>query len=63
MPGLSTNAYEGKFALRAGITGDIVMQNIEVPDENVLPNAKGLGAAFSCLNRARYSISWGVFPH
>lgn len=58
--GLSSQGYEGKFSLRASSTGEIAMQDVFVPDENVLPQARGLGAAFSCLNRARYGISWGV---
>ena len=60
MPGLSTSEYGDKFALRASATGGIVMDNVFVPDEMALPRASGLGAAFSCLNRARYGISWGV---
>jgi len=60
MEGLSTQAYEGKFSLRASSTGAVFMDNVFVPDALVLPQAVGLGAAFSCLNRARYGISWGV---
>ena len=60
MEGLSTQAYEGKFSLRASSTGAVFMDNVFVPDDLVLPQAVGLGAAFSCLNRARYGISWGV---
>jgi glutaryl-CoA dehydrogenase len=60
MEGLSTQAYDGKFSLRASSTGAVFMDNVFVPDELALPDAKGLGAAFSCLNRARYGISWGV---
>jgi len=58
--GLDTQAYEGKFSLRASSTGAIFMDEVFVADEFVLPDARGLGAVFSCLNRARYSISWGV---
>jgi len=60
MPGLSTTEYADKFALRASATGSIIMDNVFVPDEMALPDARGLGAPFSCLNRARYGISWGV---
>lgn len=60
MPGLSATKYEGKFALRASVTGDITMQDVEVAPEQALPDGLGLGAAFSCLNRARYGISWGA---
>ena len=60
MPGLSAPKIEGKFSLRASVTGEIVMENVLVPEENRLPGAEGLKAPFSCLNRARYGISWGV---
>ena len=60
MEGLTTNKYEGKFSLRASATGEIALDDVHVPEEMVLPHANGLGAAFSCLNRARYGISWGV---
>jgi glutaryl-CoA dehydrogenase len=60
MPGLSAPKIEGKFALRASITGEIVMDNVFVPSENMLPNAKGLSGPFGCLNKARYGISWGA---
>jgi len=60
MPGLSTSTYHGKFALRASATGEIVMDNVEVPDTHILPDARGLSGPFSCLNRARYSIAWGA---
>ena len=60
MAGLSAPKIEGKFALRASITGEIVMDNVFVPDENLLPNAKGLGGPFGCLNKARYGIAWGA---
>ena len=60
MPGLSAPKIEGKFSLRASVTGEIVMENVFVPEENRLPGAEGLKAPFSCLNRARYGISWGA---
>ncbi len=59
MEGLSTPAIEGKFSLRASSTGEIVMDNVFVPEENILPGASGLSGPFGCLNRARYGISWG----
>ncbi len=59
MDGLSTPKIEGKFSLRASATGEIVMQNVFVPEENLLPNVKGLKGPFGCLNRARYGIAWG----
>jgi len=58
--GLTAPKIEGKFSLRASITGEIVMDRVFVPEENMLPNAKGLSGPFSCLNRARYGISWGA---
>lgn len=60
MKGFSTPKIEGKFSLRASVTGEIVMDNVFVPDENLLPNAKGLGGPFGCLNNARYGIAWGA---
>lgn len=57
--GLSAPAIEGKFSLRASITGMIFMDNVHVPKENMLPKAKGLGGPFGCLNNARYGIAWG----
>jgi glutaryl-CoA dehydrogenase len=60
MSGLSTPKIEGKFSLRASITGEIVMENVFVPSGNLLPSAKGLSGPFSCLNKARYGISWGA---
>lgn len=60
MSGLSAPKIEGKFSLRASITGEIVMDNVFVPSENMLPNAKGLSGPFGCLNKARYGISWGA---
>ncbi len=58
--GLSAPKIEGKFALRASITGEIVMDDVFVPEANRLPGAKGLKGPFGCLNRARYGISWGT---
>jgi glutaryl-CoA dehydrogenase len=60
MKGLSTPKIEGKFSLRASITGEVVMDNVFVPDENVLPNVSGLKGPFYCLNKARYGIAWGA---
>uniref|UniRef100_A0A8C9DFY5 Glutaryl-CoA dehydrogenase, mitochondrial n=1 Tax=Prolemur simus TaxID=1328070 RepID=A0A8C9DFY5_PROSS len=60
MQGLSAPKIEGKFSLRASATGMIIMDGVEVPEENVLPNASGLGGPFGCLNNARYGITWGV---
>ena len=60
MEGLSAPKIEGKLALRASITGEIVMDNVFVPDENYLPNVEGLKGPFGCLNNARYGIAWGV---
>ena len=60
MRGLSAPKIEGKFSLRASVTGEIVMDDVFVPDENLLPNVKGLKGPFGCLNKARYGISWGV---
>ena len=60
MAGFSTPVIEGKFSLRASITGEIVLQDVFVPEDNLLPKAKGLGGPFGCLNRARYGIAWGV---
>jgi len=60
MRGLSAPKIEGKFSLRASLTGEIVMDGVFVPQENLLPNVKGLSGPFSCLNRARYGIAWGV---
>ncbi|MEO6021924.1 MAG: acyl-CoA dehydrogenase [Burkholderiales bacterium] len=57
--GLSAPKIEGKFALRASITGEIVMDNVFVPEENLLPNVSGLKGPFGCLNSARYGIAWG----
>ena len=60
MDGLSAPEIEGKFSLRASPTGEIVMDDVFVPEENMMPEAKGLKAAFGCLNNARYGISWGA---
>ena len=60
MDGLSTPKIEGKFSLRASPTGEIVLNDVFVPDENRLPNARGLGGPFGCLNKARYGIAWGA---
>jgi glutaryl-CoA dehydrogenase len=60
MKGLSAPKIGGKLSLRASITGEIVMEKVFVPEENLLPNARGLAGPFGCLNRARYGISWGV---
>ena len=60
MNGLSAPKIKGKLSLRASITGEIVMDNVFVPDENLMPNITGLKGPFGCLNRARYGIAWGV---
>ena len=60
MEGLSAPKIAGKLALRASITGEIVMDNVFVPEENHLPNVEGLKGPFGCLNNARYGIAWGV---
>lgn len=60
MDGLSTPKIEGKFSLRASSTGEVAMDDVFVPAENQLPNARGLGGPFGCLNKARYGISWGA---
>ncbi|KNC49646.1 glutaryl-CoA dehydrogenase, mitochondrial [Thecamonas trahens ATCC 50062] len=60
MPGLTAPKIDGKFSLRASITGSISMDDVEVPAENLLPNARGLGGPFGCLNKARYGIAWGT---
>jgi len=59
MPGLSTPKIEGKFSLRTSVTGEIVMDDVLVPEENLLPNVAGLKGPFGCLTRARYGIAWG----
>jgi glutaryl-CoA dehydrogenase len=60
MTGLSTPKIEGKFSLRASVTGEIVMDDVPVPENHLLPNAKGLAGPFGCLNKARYGIAWGA---
>ncbi len=60
MEGLSAPKIEGKLALRASVTGEIVMDEVFVPDENLLPNVEGLKGPFGCLNNARYGIAWGA---
>jgi len=60
MKGISCPKIEGKFSLRTSVTGMIFMDNVIVPKENMLPHVKGLKGPFSCLNNARYGISWGV---
>ena len=60
MKGLSAPKVGGKLSLRASVTGEIVMDNVEVPESALLPNVSGLKGPFGCLNRARYGISWGA---
>jgi glutaryl-CoA dehydrogenase len=60
MAGLSTSRIEGKFSLRASVTGQIMMDNVFAPNENLLEGVDGLRGPFGCLNRARYGISWGT---
>jgi len=60
MAGLTAPKIEGKFSLRASPTGEIVMEDVFVPQENLLPKALGLKAAMTCLNNARYGIAWGA---
>jgi glutaryl-CoA dehydrogenase len=60
MVGLSAPKIEGKFSLRASITGEIVMEDVFVPDDHILPNVTGLKGPFGCLNKARYGIAWGA---
>jgi glutaryl-CoA dehydrogenase len=60
MAGLSAPKIEGKLSLRASITGEIVLDNVEVGEDALLPNTEGLSGPFGCLNRARYGIAWGV---
>ena len=60
MKGLSAQKIEGKFSLRASSTGEIAMDQVFVPDENLLPKAKGLSGPFGCLNNARFGIAWGA---
>ncbi len=60
MKGLSAPKIEGKFSLRASITGEIVMEDVHIPAENLLPHVSGLKGPFGCLNNARYGIAWGA---
>ncbi len=60
MPGLTAPKIEGKFSLRASPTGMIVMEDVEVPDANLLPHVKGLKGPLGCLTKARYGIAWGT---
>ncbi len=60
MDGLSAPKIEGKLSLRASVTGEIVMQNVHVPEENLLPNVAGLRGPMGCLNSARLGIAWGT---
>jgi glutaryl-CoA dehydrogenase len=60
MAGLTTPKIENKLSLRASVTGEIVMDGVVVPEENLLPGVSGIKGPFGCLNRARYGISWGV---
>ena len=60
MPGLSTPKIGNKLSLRASVTGEIVMDGVIVPEENLLPGVSGIKGPFGCLNRARYGIAWGV---
>jgi len=60
MKGLSAPKIEGKFALRASITGEIVMDGVFVPSDNLLPGVEGLKGPFGCLNKARFGIAWGA---
>jgi glutaryl-CoA dehydrogenase len=60
MRGLSAPKIEGKLSLRASVTGQVVMEDVEVPESALLPNISGLAGPFGCLNRARYGIAWGA---
>jgi len=60
MKGLSAPTIDGKFSLRTSITGEVVMNNVFVPDENLFSDISGLAGPFGCLNKARYGIAWGV---
>ncbi|MGZ5928212.1 MAG: acyl-CoA dehydrogenase [Rhizomicrobium sp.] len=60
MKGFSTPCIEGKFSLRASVTGEIVLEDVLVPQDALLPGASGLSGPFSCLNRARFGIAWGA---
>jgi glutaryl-CoA dehydrogenase len=60
MKGLATRKIEGKFSVRASPTGEVVMDNVLIPEENLLPGASGLKGPFGCLNNARFAICWGA---
>ncbi len=60
MAGLGTPKIEGKMSLRASVTGEIVMDGVEIPEENAFPHIEGLKGPFGCLNKARYGIAWGT---
>ena len=60
MKGLSAPVVEGKFSLRTSITGEVVLDRVEIPAENMFPDIKGLGGPFGCLNKARFGICWGA---
>ena len=60
LSGLSAPKIEGKLSLRASVTGEVIMQDVDVSEDAILPEVEGLKGPFSCLNRARYGISWGV---
>ncbi len=60
MPGLSAPKIDGKFSLRTSITGEVVMDQVEIPEENMFPDISGLGGPFGCLNKARFGICWGA---
>ncbi|WP_293883998.1 acyl-CoA dehydrogenase [Sphingomonas sp.] len=59
MDGFSTPKIEGKLSLRASVTGEIVLEDVFIPEANILPNVRGLAGPFGCLNKARYGIAWG----
>ena len=59
-PGLSTSSIENKASLKISPTGQIILNNVKIPKENILPNTKGWKSVFSCLNNARYGIAWGA---
>ena len=60
MPGFSAPEMKGKLSLRASVTSELVLDDVEVPEANLLPGAKGLGGPLTCLNQARYGIAWGA---
>jgi len=60
MPGFSTPTIKGKMSLRASVTGEIVLEDVAVPEDALLPNVSGLAGPFGCLNRARFGIAWGA---